>query len=1036
MSSSSTPETGGKPPKQTASARTSHLNRDKPLFASRRPLPRLQQRSDFFTDSLNTSYIPSPSPQKNGTRQSVGAKPRQAFVNGKSLAAAFKATANITDENKPPSSSSSSDRKRPQLLPRPRSTQNTPRTPPRPVKGLPEELERTRTASPHQGKQAATASPTSSASSPPRGLAEAYQRIVDEENLAGQEHEDMGYGIDEITSDEYHYIHTNRSHDTDRLRLQKMHDSASPISLKASRRASPRGTVGEIIATEEKEREHEQVLPEIGSESGMSFLDDLTDDSIGRAMAQHARDEQRLNGLVKRDGQPFSKARVGEKVGLTVENLRRKNGSNGSSGSGTIGGSISSRGSEPSLNIPREWGRKGKGGKDWLTRINSRGGKFTGDLPIEPKVAITADPVKNGSAGRIVDWVAAAADVPLPSVEEGSSHAGSSSQSSTPMSVLHGRTSLDRVREWEINDDDFTARSLQVSDSPPIRIRNATLDRIREREIESLEKRAVTTNRLDELREKSSLENLGRRSPSARLEEPQRQINTVMEEVSRRRTSFGDLSLQSISEDDLDHNEGLGVPFKSEEQREPVPDTPVVIYKRPPRMDNVHGVASQTTSEKERHPSFQASYHRDDPRDLLRSLARATSASPSPIKINESNAHLDVEMSGDEEASKRPPEEAPHAAAIQPQAQSTDKEDSDRITNLQPRSEGSKGTVKTPHQPKSKVYLETPLVTGAWIDSVKTPLQSQTKPTMNLKTPLVTGAWIDTPLPTGGRGLPTPTPEDTDASTDLAVIAADLSPKKKDLRPSAAGIERHEPQQKPLLDTGPERPKSALAAILEKAKRKPRKRRPADAPSSEEENTLALGDDTIQSLEDLVVKDKSGIPAPLTASAPTIDTDTDNSDNNNSTLTTPQQTRQTELLRFSHLTTRLRTLGLSIRDAKHSLTTLEHAVSRPAPDAPCTEAGELHDFIWPCARCGCPGRPADSDSVAWPISISAPPRLWRWAPGARRPRLTWAGVLALSALVMLAEIIARYVHPCLLTARRFRVPVSVLSSAGWLGPGH
>lgn len=979
--SSTTSETDGKDPQQTG---TSHLNRDKPLFASRRPLPRVQQHSDFVTDSLNTSYIPSPSPQKNATRQSVGAKPRQAFVNGKSLAAAFKATANITDENRPPSTALSSDRKQPQHIAKPRAVQDTPRTPPRRAKSPPKKPERTRTPSPHRGRQAAAASPTSSASSPPRGLAEAYQRIVDEENLAGQENEDMDDGVDEMTTEGYHYIQTDRSHDTDRLRLQRLRDSASPISLKASRRASPRGTIGEIIAAEEREREHEQGLPEIGSESGMSFLEDATDDSIGRALGQHALDEQRLNGLLRRDGQAFSKARVGEKVGLTVENLRRKNGSNGSSGSGTIGGSISSRGSEPSLNIPREWGRKGKAGKDWLSRINGRGGKFTGDVPIDPKVAITTDPEKNESAGRgrIVDWVATAADVPLPSAEEGSSQARSASQSSTPVSMLHGRTSLDRGREWEFNDDDFTARSLQVSDSPPLRIRNATLDRIREREMESLEKRAVTTSRLDELREKSSLENLGRRS----------------------------LNVQSVSEDDQDRNDDPKPTFKSKEQREPRPDTPLIICKGSPKSDNRDGSASQTRSEKEKRPSFQASSHRDDSRHLLRSLARATSASPSPVKGDEPNAHADKESSGDEEVSTRILEAVLQRAVTQPQAQSTDKGASERITDLPPRPESSKGTAKTPQQLKAKVYLETPLVTGAWIDTVKTPMQSQTKPTINIKTPLVTGGWIDTPLPAGGRRLPMPTPDDPDVGKDLAMELDDHLPEKRDPRPDTAETETQQQHQKPLRDTGPDRPKSALAAILEKAKRNPRKHRTADAQSSEEDNTLALGDDTIQSLEDLMVNDEVDISALLIPKEPATDVDTDEND---SPLTATQKARRVEVQGFDRLTTRLSKLGVSIRDAKKGIATLEQAVSNTTVDEECNEAGEFHDFIWPCQKCGCPGRNdaavvRSSGDRGWEISIPIP-RLWRWHDGDWRPRLTWFGLVTLSAILLAAERIVAYV---------------------------
>lgn len=820
----------------------------------------------------------------------------------------------------------------------------------------------------------------------------------------------MDDGMDEMTSDGYHYVQTDRSHDTDRRRLQRLRDSASPISLKASRRASPRGTIGEIIAAEEREGEHEQGLPEMGSESGMSFLDDVTDDSIGRVLAQHARDEQRLNGLVKRGSQPFAKARVGEKVGLTVENLKRRNGSNGSSGSGTIGGSISSRGSEPSMNIPREWGRKGKGAKDWLSRINGRSGKFTGDVPLDPKVAITIDPDKKESVGRIVDWVAAAADVPVPSVEEGSSHMGSASQNSTPMSTLYRGTSLDKVHEWEINDDDFTARSLQVSDSPPLRIRNATLDRIREREIESLEKRAVTTSRLDELREKSSMGNLGRRSPNVRVEEAQRRTSGDMEEASRRRISSPDLSLQSISEDDQGGNDHPEVPLKSEEQTDPAPDTPVFIYKNSPKMENEDGSAYQSRFEKDRRPSLQASSQREDPRDLLRSLARATSASPSPIKETGINAHSDTETPVDEEFPKRIPEEVLHKAAAQTQTRSTSNGGSNGITNLQAPSEGSERTAKTPRQSKAKVDLETPLVTGAWIDTVKTPVQSQTKPTMNLKTPLVTGGWIDTPLPAGGRGLPMPTPEDSDDRKDLVVGLDDRTRGKKDIASSMADVETQEHQRRILRDTGPDRPKSALAAILEKAKSGPRKRRTADAPSSEEDNTLILGDDTIRSLEDFVVNDELDISTLLMPNEPTIDVDTDNSD---SPFTATQKARQVEVQGYDRLTTRLSKLGLSIRDAKKGIATLEQAVSNTAVDEECNEAGEFHDFIWPCQKCGCSGRSdgavlRSSGERGWELSIPIP-RLWRWRDGDWRPRLTWFGLVILSAILLVMEIIVRYV---------------------------
>ena len=88
----------------------SHMKRDQPLFASRRLAP-LQQAPDFFTESLNTSYVATPSPVRSPPRrQNAHARPRLGPGSGRSLAEAFKATTDNNDEDRRPSSSPSSDR--------------------------------------------------------------------------------------------------------------------------------------------------------------------------------------------------------------------------------------------------------------------------------------------------------------------------------------------------------------------------------------------------------------------------------------------------------------------------------------------------------------------------------------------------------------------------------------------------------------------------------------------------------------------------------------------------------------------------------------------------------------------------------------------------------------------------------------------------------------------------------------------------------------------------------------------------------------
>lgn len=55
---------------------------------------------------------------------------------------------------------------------------------------------------------------------------------------------------------------------------------------------------------------------------------------------------------------------------------------------------------------------------------------------------------------------------------------------------------------------DFTGHSFQVSDSPPVRAKNTLQDYQRDREIRGLAKQAVTTSRLNQLRERESQERL------------------------------------------------------------------------------------------------------------------------------------------------------------------------------------------------------------------------------------------------------------------------------------------------------------------------------------------------------------------------------------------------------------------------------------------------------------------------------------------------------------------------------------------------
>ena len=959
------------------------LRRDQALFGSRRTGRSLQQAPDFLTDSLNTSYIPSPSPPKSPTRQETRARPRQAFGNGKSVAPSLKATPRTNDENKRPPGPSSSDRRNQQhLKPLPRPSR--PNTISPASNQLAQSPARTQTPSPPRGRQSSVTSPVASESSPGRGYAEAYQRIVEEENLAQEESiEDM----EEMSG--YDFNEQDRSQDLDRMRLKRIQHSTSPISMKASRKASPRGAVEDNIPANDGAEDKENMVRDSDSESGTDYNATVTDTSIGSGSSQYAKDLQRL-GAIKDGAKIFSKARVGEKVGLTVENLQRRNGSNESLGSAFSAGSLSQRGSDASVNIPKAWGRKAKPGKDWLNRINSKSGRFTGDVPKHRSSGetIITDNQEREWAEPIDNWIAAASEVPLPSGEEGSSQTALSSQSSTPTTALQRSSSMDRRRQWEVNEDEFTGRSLQVSESPPMRIRNATLDRYRDREIENLEKRAVTTSRLGELRERGSDELLRRRPPSRSTEELKNKGGSNTNESSPRRQSSSGSSVRSRLQESAENS----TPDATlDDTGEPIPDTPVVIYRSKSNdqsaVDAKGGMKPDDINGTSRRPKHE----RKDSHDLLKRLARATSDSPSPEKEQEESR------------------------------------------------QGVKAEDRLPTS-KSPSNVKTPVVTGAWVDETMGNTPQASKSEADLKTPLVTGAWIDTPLPTG-RGPPLPTPSNLEDEKELHVGKLGATDLIRKLSPSALPEGSKSQENAPLKYSGPPLPKSALEEIIKQAKStNPQKPTQSFNSDSEEDPTLRLGDSTIQSLEDLIANDTEilALPAPT----PPIQETNSSSDpspssqiERSSTSTNPS--RLTDLQSYTHLLSRLTNLAPSIRASKKQIASLQRAVSAPPTNRrrhrsqsltdqssePCNEAGEFHDFIWPCARCGCTGQPSqpfppalltirnslDTTTLTIPI-----PRLWTWPKSSWRPRLTWLGLLTFLAWILVyAEFWARnrFCHP-------------------------
>lgn len=925
------------------------LKRDEPLFTARH-YRSSHQPPDFFTESLNNSKIPSPSPTRENGRDKGRAKLRRALGTPRGLAASFKATADSHDDPFPfcPASHSEGRQTVPPDTFRPSQAGIA-----NPLRKTATRSSRRKTPSPRRGRQLSIASPSSSASSPPREFAETYQRINDEENLAQQDYaeDDMGaYAAD--------YTHSERFPEDDQTRSQHIPDSPTPSN--PSHKAFS-GTREETLSPDQGESETKQRAP--SEDSGDLSLENPIEKSPTRQPSQYTKVMQLVHGAINSDTRAFRKGRLGGRVGLTVENLSRRNGSNESLGGPLVGGSVSSRGSDPSSNIPREWGRKARPGNDWLNRINSNSGRYTGDKSKRRESNATIP--ENRDVEPLNEWVNTTQEVSDYHPDDQSL----SSTESTPTTSMQNK-SLERVTNWDINNDDFTGRSLQISDSPPIRVRPNALDRDVDREIDSVAKKAVTTNRLDQLGERTPDERLKHRLFTRSAENLLHHGAEKAHQTPRHRRSS--LKFQ-IGDNIRGKNEQLGSSMAGlGDEGDPIPDSPVVVYRGTPDISNKEGREEGSRASTGRRPS----HGQHDSRDLLRQLARATSESPSAKEEEPLRKSKDVDRTIPAQSDEKRPVDQQAVT----KTETTENEGEDLAKSR---------TIKRPKV--DQVIQETPQPSRSRLD---------------VKTPLVTGAWIDTPLPTGGRGPPLPTPVNFDDEKDIGTSLGGGSRKMaatdliRSLNTHIFSRRPKQQSQEPLEDTGPPVPKSALQSIISAAKshsksgnKKKSKFLSAD---SDEDPTLLLGESTIQSLEEILKDDTTTIKlSPLSQQSSAIQSDDDRSVDEDlaNTQKSSLSTVESQMLRLDHV-------GPSIRDAKRRLALLERIVSqsqrRSSYEDQCDEGGEIHDFVWPCEKCGYMVRresafaSSHTDGLAT-ISITIP-KLWKWRKGDWRPRLTWLGV--------------------------------------------
>ncbi|KAH0350388.1 hypothetical protein KCU83_g4990, partial [Aureobasidium melanogenum] len=217
--------------------------------------------------------------------------------------------------------------------------------------------------------------------------------------------------------------------------------------------------------------------------SDLSSLDGS--DEFGRKLLQHTKDAQRISALTQ--SHAFSKAKPLPRAALSLDNLERNNAYNPPSYQpdhhpASLSGSTAS---DPPLNPPRAWGRKGRPNHTWMRHIHD-------------------DLQSNIQSSPNIDWADAANDSLYSSAYV--SPPQTRSRTLSKQAVVEQHDSL--VHQWD-PDQDFSAASLLVS-TPAVPSRSRlTIDQIRERELRTYEARASSSTRR-RLRQQSTNETTSR----------------------------------------------------------------------------------------------------------------------------------------------------------------------------------------------------------------------------------------------------------------------------------------------------------------------------------------------------------------------------------------------------------------------------------------------------------------------------------------------------------------------------------------------
>ena len=431
--------------------------------------------------------------------------------------------------------------------------------------------------------------------------------------------------------------------------------------------------------------------------------------------------------------------------------------------------------------------------------------------------------------------------------------------STTPSSMRHMNTTLKPSVDSE--NEDFGGASLLASTPAPTRLPRK-IDELTRREIESMERQALTSRALDEIGERSQ-DNLITSPPPLTRPMTAPAIQSSPSRIPRRRRSLIGNKENLRPNGEVNGNGSL----KSSET--------VGLVDRTAQAANVKNM------QRPRH-------QRNDSMNLLKKLARVSSMSPSPAR-DRPDIGATEKQKGSRQGINAGPSHSKGANA-------------DDVAGAEPPTKEVKQgkwdfeALQTEQQtkaqdagPGAKLKLE-----RAEKDQDVTPMPQDSVP--EAKTPVVTGGWIDSTVVNH-------VPQQRGTGDNKAVLGTNADEAVADTHGLMADDDLRRMRSEPVI------PKSALEAIIEENKH--------------QQPHQNFGESTIQSLEDIVHPDldpTDTITFDFGAGGVNRNLNTD------LPLTQAEKDRRQEDLAMEGLNKRLRAARTSIKDANRGLRRVENSI--------------------------------------------------------------------------------------------------------------